>query len=280
MPSTELTGSHVPKALVCGPVRAWHVVFLYVVIFVVTAMASVKLTATADPEWQLAWSSLLCQTITALLVALITLIVPELRRSVGTLFGPGRTPLTVTDALLYLALMLTWAYGAYRILFTFPLLHWNPGLSSLLGYYDHFPAVGAVFLLFWSMSTGLVAPFAEELVFRGYLQNLWHARRGLWLAVVLSAICFGLPHMQFAVFATVAGVFLSLVYLKFGSLCPGMLLHGLYNLIAAPYLLGHVFAEKRVGDFASLSNWIPELILTAAFFPLLYVFWRRFRPHT
>jgi membrane protease YdiL (CAAX protease family) len=183
-----------------------------------------------------------------------------------------------TDVILFLALMLSWAYGAFRTLFVFPLLHWNPDWAASMGYYEHFPAVGTAFLLLWSLSSGLVAPFAEELVFRGYLQNLWHHSRGLWAGVALSAIWFGLAHLQAAVFAAVAGVLLSLVYIKFGSLCPGMLFHGLYNLVAAPYLLGRIFAQKSADEFSTMWHWIPELVLTAAFFPLLYLFWRRFRP--
>jgi membrane protease YdiL (CAAX protease family) len=279
--STAPTGPYSPPAaLVGGAVRASHILFLYIVIFTATSIMGYKLGLGADPQWRFAWQSLLCQMISGSMVVILSLVVPELRRSLPFLYAPSRAPISGRDALLFLAVMLSWAYGAYRVLFVFPLLREHPELASSMGYYEHFPEVGAIFLLLWSVSSGLIAPFFEELLFRGYLQNLWRHRWGTWPAVLLSALVFGLSHLQFAVFAMVAGIFLSLIYLRTGSLWPGTLLHGLYNLVVAPFVLGRFFSEKNAVDLTSVSHWIPELILTVAFFPLLYFFWRRFRPQT
>ncbi|HXZ50200.1 MAG TPA: CPBP family intramembrane glutamic endopeptidase [Usitatibacter sp.] len=261
-----------------GAVRARHIVFLYVVIFAVTSVVGYKLGRSSDPLWQFAWQDFFGHLIAASLVALVTLVVPELRRSLPVLYTPSRVPLAARDVVLFVALMWSWAYGASRVLFVFPLLEWRPGLFTLFGYQEHFPHVGAGFVLLYTLASAVIAPITEELVFRGFLQNLWQHRFGLWPGVAFSALAFGLSHIQFTFFATLAGVFFSLIYIRFRSLVPGTLLHGLYNLAAAPFIFGPFFLEKNPARIGSLSSWIPELVLAVFFFPLLVVFWRRFRP--
>ena len=56
------------------------------------------------------------------------------------------------------------------------------------------------------------------------------------------------------------------------------LLHSLQNLIAISLILTLPFLNKSRAEVGSLSNWVPEILLTVAFVPLLILFWRRFRP--
>jgi membrane protease YdiL (CAAX protease family) len=265
-----------------GAVRVRHILFLYVVIFAAAGITGMKLGAGAEPEWRFAWQAVIWGTVEALLVVTLTIVVPELRRSVRILYAPSRSPLTAGDSILFVALMITSVLGVNRILFAFPLLHWRPDLAGFMGYFPHIASPSATLMLLSGVTMGILAPFAEELFFRGYLQNLWHRRWGLWPAVALSALFFGLGHVQGAVYATLGGVFFSLIYVRTGSLWPGTLLHGLYNIVGLLIgsFFGRVFFEKGPEDFASLAHWIPELVLTAAFFPLLFLFWRRFRPNT
>ena len=274
--------SHIPAPLVGGAVRVGHILFLYAVIYATSGVIGMKLGAGADPEWRSAWQIVIWGAVEALLIFPVTLAVPELRRSLPALYAPSRSPLTLGDCMLFVALMTASAGGASRILFAFPLLHWRPDLAGFMGYFPHTTSPGATLMLLTGVTGGILAPFAEELFFRGYLQNLWQHRWGLWPAIALSALLFGLGHIQGAVFATAAGVFLSLIYVRTGSLWPGTLLHGLYNIVSLLLgsFFGRVLFEKGPEDLTSLSHWIPELILTAAFFPLLYFFWRRFRPQT
>jgi membrane protease YdiL (CAAX protease family) len=175
--------------------------------------------------------------------------------------------------------MLCWGAGAGRTLILLPLLHWNPGLYDSLGFFEHAPALSSTNLLLSLFLATVLAPLSEELVFRGYLQNLFMHRWGLWPGILLSAFLFGLLHLQYAPFAMVTGVFFSLVYLKFGTLWPGTVLHALCNLLGTYLFFSNttIFVKPR-SDVEALSRWIPELLLTAAFIPLLILFWRRFRP--
>ncbi|HSN20653.1 MAG TPA: CPBP family intramembrane glutamic endopeptidase, partial [Usitatibacter sp.] len=229
----------IPAPLADPALAPRHVVFLFGLMYLATSMLGVTWGRSIDPAIRFAWEELVIHGLAALFGAMLALAIPQLRRSLPTLYSPARVPLSARDALVFLALMIAWGYGAHRMLVLFPLLQWHPALLTVLAL-EHAPSVGATFLLLWSLNAGLFAPFIEELVFRGYLQNLWQRRWGLWPGVLLSALAFGAVHLQYGVFATIAGVFLSLVYLKYRSLWPGTLLHALYNLVAAPYSLGTV----------------------------------------
>lgn len=80
----------------------------------------------------------------------------------------------------------------------------------------------------------LVVPFAEELLFRGFL---FRALRGklnfVWTALIVSAL-FGVVHGAAAVGFDVFALSLVLCYLreKTGSLWPGIALHALKNSVA------------------------------------------------
>jgi CAAX protease family protein len=124
----------------------------------------------------------------------------------------------------------------------------------------------------------IAAPIGEELVFRGYLMNLWRARWGVVPAVLVSSLAFGLFHWERAVFAAPMGVIFAMVYLKYNSLWPAIWLHASYNLLAFPWLVGGLFYVKEKASIAHLSNWIPELLLGLLFIPLCVLFWRQFKP--
>jgi membrane protease YdiL (CAAX protease family) len=273
-----IPGAAIPPALARGDVRAWHILLLYALMFMSVAVASIKLSSSVDPLFRLGWQLLLMQALTAFFVAIVTLVVPELRRSLPVLFARPSEPLTGGDFLLCLALMLAWCFGAHRVLVLFPLLQWNPALFGVLGFTESWPRVGATALFSVAAATVALAPLAEELVFRGFLLNLWRQRWGTWAAVLLSSALFGAVHFQFGIFAGGMGVLFALVYLRSGSLWPGTLLHAGYNLLVGPWGLAPLFSEKSRADAASLSGWVPEMALAFAFVPLAFLFWRRFRP--
>lgn len=270
----------VPAPLARGTVRAGHLLFLYAVIWCATAVLGYRLGQRVDPDIREAWSTMVATLLMSSLLVALILVVPELRRSLPLLYARSREPLSGLDVALFLGVMIAWAYGGDRLFVLYPLLRWRPDLMNAAGYFAQFPEVSGTYLLLWASTTGVLAPFVEELLFRGYLLNLLRTRWGLWRAIVVSSLAFGAIHFQWALYATVAGSFLALVYLKYGSLWPGTLLHGLYNLVASPFLLGPLLLEKDPSRLASLSAWIPEIALTAAFLALLPLFWRRFRPAT
>ncbi len=93
----------------------------------------------------------------------------------------------------------------------------------------------------WMLATVVIgAPIAEELFYRGFLQNLlvrwWGARAGILVATVL----FTLAHMDATRFPSVfaIGLLLAFVYHRTGSLWASILVHALNNGLATiPFLL-------------------------------------------
>lgn len=266
----------IPPSLNDRALKTHHVAFLLLVIYVITVMLGVSWGRAVDPAIRFAWQDLLIHAMAAPCLIAFALAVPQLRRSLPFLYAPSITPLSTRDAFVFLAVMLAWGLGAHRLLVLYPLMWSNPSWTAVLNGGTGTPSTA--FLLAWSLTAGVLAPFSEELVFRGILLNLWKRRWRTGRAVFFSSIAFGAFHFQFAIFATIAGVFLALVYLKYRSLWPGTLLHSLYNLLAGPLYFGRLALEKHDGSIASANAWLPEAVLTVAFFPLLYLFWRRFRP--
>ncbi|HET7269757.1 MAG TPA: type II CAAX endopeptidase family protein [Rubrobacter sp.] len=79
---------------------------------------------------------------------------------------------------------------------------------------------------------GLVVPFGEELLFRGVLYT-WLRRWGVTVAMVFSALIFGLNHGINVVFpaTVVLGLLLALAYERSRSIWPGVVGHVLYNFL-------------------------------------------------
>lgn len=79
--------------------------------------------------------------------------------------------------------------------------------------------------------TAVNAPFCEELVFRGVIYRTCRERSGAWKALWLSAILFGLMHMNFnqAGYAMVLGLGLALALEATDSLWGAMIIHVVFN---------------------------------------------------
>lgn len=79
----------------------------------------------------------------------------------------------------------------------------------------------------------IVAPFVEELAFRGLGYSLL-ARFGKWTAIVLVGLAFGLAHGLVQAFPLLAALGAGLAYLRsrIDSVYPGMIVHGLFNAVA------------------------------------------------
>lgn len=107
----------------------------------------------------------------------------------------------------------------------------------------------------------LLAPFFEELIFRGYLYGLFEPAWGVALAVIITGILFGLLHApQLAPgwiqvgFLCVVGIVFALARARSGSLRASFLMHLAYNAtIAALYLAGPEFAQLPPGTGMSLG---------------------------
>lgn len=99
---------------------------------------------------------------------------------------------------------------------------------------------------FWTMLSLIVlAPLFEELLCRGVVLGSLRERYGIAIAWLVSALFFGVLHVQpvQVVSATVVGLILGYVYLATDSLWSSMILHALNNAVAYLALVtGHANA--------------------------------------
>jgi membrane protease YdiL (CAAX protease family) len=95
---------------------------------------------------------------------------------------------------------------------------------------DSFAVLGGYFLLIC-----LIAPFVEELFFRGFIYTVLWKRLGPVVGAVITGVVFGLGHAPAPWVSLAAlGVFgfgLCLLYWRTQSIVPGMALHALNNSI-------------------------------------------------
>lgn len=97
--------------------------------------------------------------------------------------------------------------------------HWESG---------HAGAFAANFVV-----VALVAPFAEELLFRGLGVSLLYPRLGKWATIIAIGVAFGLYHGLVEALPELAlfGSALAWLRLRTGSVFPGMLAHAAFNAV-------------------------------------------------
>jgi CAAX protease family protein len=102
------------------------------------------------------------------------------------------------------------------------------------------PAALAVFLV----AAAVVAPFVEELFFRGFLFGVYCRRQPVWLAYVVSSVLFTILHLEptrmnlqqmagLSIGIFLLALLLAWLYHYTGSLYPGMIAHAVNNAAAA-----------------------------------------------
>ncbi|WP_085902121.1 CPBP family intramembrane glutamic endopeptidase [Kiloniella majae] len=82
------------------------------------------------------------------------------------------------------------------------------------------------------IATGIIAPFAEEIVFRGVILGWLDQKLGKYLAILISSFLFGSTHgiPTLIPALTVAGIAFSLIVYKSQSLWPAIVLHSGFNM--------------------------------------------------
>lgn len=119
------------------------------------------------------------------------------------------------------------------------------------------------------MSLGILAPLAEELVFRGaVLRKLlsmfdkrWH-----WVPIAISAIIFGAAHFNLPQFvhATLIGLLLGWMYYRTDSILPGVLFHWVNNTVA--YLMFHLMPQMNDGKLIDLFHGSHGMVAASLLF--------------
>lgn len=97
------------------------------------------------------------------------------------------------------------------------------------------------------VAVGILAPLAEEVVFRGaILRTLLGimSKKNHWVAIMISAAIFGVVHANLAQFinALLMGLLLGWMYYRTKSLVPGILLHWVNNTMA--YVLTNIMPQS------------------------------------
>lgn len=90
--------------------------------------------------------------------------------------------------------------------------------------------------------TAVVAPFCEEIYFRGFLYSAFKKNFGVPLGIFLSSLLFALAHLELYSFIPimVIGVLLAYIFERTRSIFTVIILHSVYNLILISILLGKI----------------------------------------
>lgn len=119
------------------------------------------------------------------------------------------------------------------------------------------------------VAVGLLAPLVEEMVFRGaILRSLLSTMSRPWAAVVVSAVMFALFHANPAQMphALLVGLLLGWMYMRTGSIVPGVAYHWVNNTIA--YVMYNVMPNPDA-PLSELFGGNTQRVLMAVGFSLL-----------
>jgi uncharacterized protein len=139
--------------------------------------------------------------------------------------------------------------AAYGIVATLPLVgllrwclrtEWGPMRRLVSLVEEHLTpylagaSVGGIVLV------SVMAGIGEEVLFRGVIQAGLADRLPAWLAVGLAALLFGAAHWlttSYAVFATLIGVYLGVLFMITENLLVSAVTHALYDVVALSALI-------------------------------------------
>lgn len=89
---------------------------------------------------------------------------------------------------------------------------------------------------------GIVAPFSEELIFRGVIYNKLSKSMSITATIIIQGILFGVYHMNLVqgLYASLLGIVFGYVTYKTKSIWPAVIMHMVNNAVSviAPYILG------------------------------------------
>jgi sodium transport system permease protein len=200
---------------------AW---ILFVALISGVAYASRFTAGRPDRNALYQWSTAIGELTVFAVILAVTLAITSGRRELLALNRPA----SWRQALLLCALLLIVVYAAIAAID--PLLHGGreQGLTPTGWQPHHAAAYGANFVVI-----AAVAPFVEELLFRGLGFALLE-RFGRWQTILAVGLAFGLYHGLVQALPELAlfGCALAWLRMKTRSVIPGMLLHSTFNAIA------------------------------------------------
>ncbi|WP_020593731.1 CPBP family intramembrane glutamic endopeptidase [Kiloniella laminariae] len=98
--------------------------------------------------------------------------------------------------------------------------------------------------------TGTIAPFVEEITFRGVLLRWLEPRFGAVVAIATSSLLFATVHTvpMLIPALTVAGIAFALISRRSGSLWPAIILHGAFNMTMTSLLFFALAQQEAQGN--------------------------------
>lgn len=109
----------------------------------------------------------------------------------------------------------------------------------------------------------IVAPFLEELVYRGLLYKAWERQWGWFPAMLATSAVFGLVHPSHMASAFLGSVVYVCLLRRTGTLWAPICGHSIFNLLIAWPLLGHFVFVKDRGTVGQIESWAFELLCFA-----------------
>lgn len=129
----------------------------------------------------------------------------------------------------------------------------------------------------WTMilTIGIISPFIEEIVFRGFFFHTYKKSGRILASAILSSVLFGMMHMNFNQFAyaAVLGVMFSILVEATGSVLSSFLTHGLFNSLQVVYLYmtsDIVEEAAEVGAESILPTIGMLLVMSIIFTPIAF----------
>lgn len=120
-------------------------------------------------------------------------------------------------------------------------------------------------------AVGILAPLAEELVFRGailrtllnMMDKRWH-----WAAIIISAMIFGAVHLNIPQFvhATLIGLLLGWMYYRTRSILPGVMFHWINNTVA--YVMYNIMPQMADGKLIDIFHGDHKMMVLSLIFSL------------
>lgn len=200
--------------------------------------------------------------ITALIVTVIVegafliapLVVALGRRPRGTTVRDGLRALGFRKAPLWASV--GWVVGGMVLVYLLGLIYqlliqyFNWGLQTNAQGLEQTARYAPITTICTLIGAVFIAPFCEEVFFRGYLFAGLLRGVHVWLAALIAAVLFTLVHgdVGSAVLLFAIGLILAGMRYRLGSIWPGMVLHALNNGIAAIFILATIFGTRLPGS--------------------------------
>lgn len=137
-------------------------------------------------------------------------------------------------------------------------------------------------LLLTLFHVGIVPAVCEEILYRGYVMRSFERSWGIWPAIIISGILFGLYHVQLTNLLPLSAIGILLAYLTWvsRSLYPAMVAHLINNggsVLVGTYYPESAFAELTPETMPPVWTVILSLVVSGY---LIYLMYNQFKTDT